>query len=696
MATKKNVLESNLDIVDAVDNLSMLAELEEGEAKAPTIETVKDSFRAVHVYLQTVYLGGKEQLQNTDTQRGIQAIMQLAGEAAERMDKMSSLFGKVHGKEFKPLNLKEFEELKKFYHDKLVKRFQDVLKHEDDWQEEWGSGEQDPMDIERVGLKDLQTVKRDKKYELFYIRKEDGKPYFNRNLLRHIRLVHNLDDLICKSSEDDPLLKIKILEDKDLYESALEIRLHCKKTFDSYFKDALKFKEIEMVNRLNMASMALFLATNERNLLSTVLGKSVHLYFKDFLIYLRSVVSCTDYMNMIDQVFEELDPLRRSIIQLTERLCFSLLTRKPDSSDVIAYLHAVLKRSYRGHFDEKTEEMLAYFDRVLDYHEGMSELLRHFPNGPLFKTLDVFRQDVEKFDPIMQENVPYKQYTLKLHDNHIAVLRMGCPTWQETIDKAFINGEFLCYLRHLKGIKEHHLLINLQNRTAWEEFTRSETLEHIQLDAEYAPACTIVTFAKDTDFYNQTDTFLKIKDTATFKKMLAQQVQDGPACGFYFPKTVQEREIRSFTKEALAFIHQYFFDNKKTLTRKSRLEFIEIYYALLTLKMIDMIKPQYVSLSCKDAIDSGPCASAMLYGLLRLMQSGKKWDEDEKIFFLYLIYAPALMVRERPVDLQRLSRLMSALTTLTSCLENNRKAIVKGFSDLFETDFLTKLKVETN
>ncbi|MCH9613589.1 MAG: hypothetical protein SP1CHLAM54_05940 [Chlamydiia bacterium] len=696
MAIKKKILDENLDIMDAVDNLSHLAELEEGETKAPTVDAVKGSFRAVHDYLKTIYSGDKDQLKSVETQKGVQAIMQLAGEAAERMDKMSSVFGKVHGKEFKPLNLKEFEELKKFYHDKIVKRFQDVLEHEDEWQEEWGSGEQDPMDIERVGLKDLQTVKRDKKYELFHIRKEDGKPYFNRNLLRHIRLVHNFDDLICETCVDDPLLKIKILEDKELYESALEIRDECAKTFASYFKDALKFKEIEMVNKLNMASMALLLATNERNLLSTAYGKSVHLYFKDFLSYLRTVVSSTDYMNTLEQTFEELDPLRRALIHLTQRLCFRLITRKPDSSDVMAHLYSVLKRSYKEKFDPKTEGMLAYFNRVLDYHEGMSELLRHFPNGPLFKTLDVFRRDVEKFDPIMQDNIPHRQFTLKLHDNNTMVLRMGCPTWQETIDKAFVNGEFLCYLRHLKCVKEHHLLINLQNRTSWEEFTRSETLEHIQLDAEYAPACTIVTLAKDTEFYNQTDSFLKETNASTFKKMLAEQVKNGASCGFYFPKTVPDREIKTFTKEALSFIHQNFFDGKAKLTRKSRLEFIELYYAFLTLKVMDIIKPQYMSLTCKDAVDSGPCASAMLYGILRLLQGDEKWDEDEKIFFLYLIYAPALMVRERTVDLQRLSRLMSALTTVATSLENDRSKIVKGFSALYETDFLSKLKIDIN
>lgn len=691
MAIKKRILEDNLSVMDAVDHLSQLAELDEGEQRAPAIEVIKGSFRAVHDYLETLYKGDKTQLKDMDTQKGVQAIMQLAGEAAERMDKCASIFGKVHGKQFKPLNLKEFEDLKTFYHDKIVKRFKEVLKHEEEWQEEWGSGEPDPMDVERIGLKDLETVKRDKKYELFYIRKEDGKPYFNRNLLRHIRLVSDFDELVTVKDGEDPLLKLKTLDDKELYESAIEIRENCQKMLLHFYKDALKFKEIAMVNHLNMAVMALLLATNERNLLKATVGKSVHLYFKDFLYYLRKVVSSTDYMNTLDQSMDELDPLRRSLILLTQKLSYLLITRSPDIGDTLSHLYRIIKKGYEGRILPQPSGMFGYFNSLLDHSDSMKHLLKHYPNGPLFKTLDVFRETATCFDPMLQENIPHKQFAIKAHDTNIDLIRLPCPTSQENIDKAYINGEFLCYLRHLKTIKSHHLLINLQNRTSWDEFTRSETLENIQLDAEYAPACTIVTLAKDTDFYSQTDVFFKESKASNFKKTLASQVKEGPSCGFFFPKSIPMKEINNFTKEALTFIHQFFFDGKTTLTRKQRLEFIEIYYTLLTLKIMDVVKPQYMSLTCKDAVDSGPCTTAMLFGILRLLQKDKEWDESEKDFFLWLLYAPALMVRERPCDLQRLSRTISALATSATCIEHNHKEIAKAFNQLYETDFLKKL-----
>ena len=43
-----------------------------------------------------------------------------------------------------------------FYDHKILKRFEEVIQSEDRWEEEW-AGEEDPADIKRRGLKDLET-----------------------------------------------------------------------------------------------------------------------------------------------------------------------------------------------------------------------------------------------------------------------------------------------------------------------------------------------------------------------------------------------------------------------------------------------------------------------------------------------------------------------------------------------------------
>ena len=109
-----------LSVIEAVDNLSNMAELDLSipEEKAaqeertedqiseqmhalswrdPTYyaynrERVKDTFRTVLKYMQELYEKDKGQLRDVETQRGIQALMVLAGEAAQKIDKFTDIF----------------------------------------------------------------------------------------------------------------------------------------------------------------------------------------------------------------------------------------------------------------------------------------------------------------------------------------------------------------------------------------------------------------------------------------------------------------------------------------------------------------------------------------------------------------------------------------------------------------------------
>ena len=66
-------------------------------------------------------------------------------------------------------------------------------------------------------------------------------------------------------------------------------------------------------------------------------------------------------------------------------------------------------------------------------------------------------------------------------------------------------------------------------------------------------------------------------------------------------------------------IHTLFFGGKKMLTHRNRLDFIEIFYILLTLKLIEESSPDSMSFTCKDALDTGIVHSAELFAFLRLL-----------------------------------------------------------------------------
>lgn len=686
---KKNKLEE-MSITDAVDHLSALAELDEKKGEMPKVEIIHGSFKAVYDYLQNIYKHDKEHLKEKEMQRGLQAMMQLAGEAAQKLNKCSALFAKIHGRP--AFVSEEFEKLQEFYLDKIVKRFEEVLETEEAWKEEWLYQEQSALDIERVGLKDLETVKKDHGYELFLIRDNEGKPYFNRNLLRHIRLVTDFDEIVVDKGED-PLLKIKLIVDKDLHATAHDMRGLI--NLNPFCQHALKFKEIEMINQLTKSVMALMLAGYERNMMQHASGKSSLFYMLDHLKYLRDALCNMDYAKTLSQDPYALDPLRRAFLKLVHELAFHLYTRDPMKGEAIQYIYDLIKRgSSEGKRSKKNTTYLSFLNSLLESQGAIDHLLKKYPSGPLFKTLDIFQDEVVGFDPLLQDNYPCKLFHFKSVSGECLMLRHPAPVSQQQINTVHIIDEYLSFLRHISLKKGKHLMVNLQNRTSWEEFARSEAVEKIQFDAEFAPCCVVVTLAKNTDFYHQADVYVDLHAAKSFIKQLQEQILAGPECGFFFPPSISVKDLGKFLGKLIPLIHKTFFGEKESLTRKNRLDFIEMVYFFLTFKLIEMVEPTYLSLMCKDSLDVGATMTAGFYLFLKIMSSEESFNTEEQDFVLWMTFAPALLVRERVVDAQSLSREVSAVTVLLESLGEDKKGIIKAFEALYAPKAFTKLSLD--
>ncbi len=708
-----------ITIMEAVDNLSSMAEMdiaEVGEMEAEegarlhgtqwvdprdrnqTLDTIKGTFRAVHEYLEHIYKKDKQQLKDVEMQKGIQSIMQLADEAAEKMDQCSSLFKRTY-EETSVTHLKEYQDLKEFYLKKITKRFEKVLETEEAWQQEWEQIEQNVLDIERVGLKDLETVKRDRQYELFSILDEDGNPFFNRNLLRHIKLVSNFDEVIQDLEGDDPLLRIKLIQDKQAHDIALEMKEKITPTLKSFYQNALKHKEIEIVMVMNKVIMALLLTANHRNLLQNAVGKSCIKYFEDFQYYLREFLSSGEYQRLIAFSQEKNDPLMQDIISLIHELCYLFFNRMATPQEMIGFIYQLIeKKGAPKKAKRSTKNSLSFWNMILDDHEMIRSLLLKYPNGPLFKTLDVFknREMQEGFDPIGQGNMPCDLYELKHPSYKTHCLRIPCPTRQEKINQATVIPEFAGLLRYYSSHKKvlRHLLINLQDRTSWQEHARCQVLEGLQKNAEFTKSLIVITLPKSTDFYLQTDDYLKGNDVKAFMKQLKDQVESGESCGFYFPPAIAKNEIKSFLTKVIPFIHKTFFSEKNVLSRRNRLDFIEIFYLFLTLKLLDILRPDSFSFTCKDALDIGGSMSGGFYAFIKLLGNNFSWEEKEKDFLLWMFFGPPLLIRERAIDLQRLHRIISALSVLSAELEMDRKGVTTGLENLYDFPTLNKLRAD--
>ena len=145
-------------------------------------------------------------------------------------------------------------------------------------------------------------------------------------------------------------------------------------------------------------------------------------------------------------------------------------------------------------------------------------------------------------------------------------------------------------------------------------------------------------------------------------------------------------------EDTIRGVHQLFFNSKNVLTREQRMNFIEIVYSFLELKVLDLLKPDLFSFLCKDGIDVGSVASAQFYAFLKLISNEQISDRDQQHIDT-ILYAPAMLLRERIVLPERFHRMINVL----KIIENTRsemgegrfkEAIQETFGELYDSDVL--------
>ena len=162
--------------------------------------------------------------------------------------------------------------------------------------------------------------------------------------------------------------------------------------------------------------------------------------------------------------------------------------------------------------------------------------------------------------------------------------------------------------------------------------------------------------------------------------------------GFYFPEKIHSALTIHFIDEAMEAVHRIFFNSKNVLTKEQRLDFIEIFYFFLELKLLDIVRPQIVSFTCKDAVDTAGAANAQLFVFLKLLNQTRLSESDMERLDLVL-YASPIMVRERLMNPERFDRMLSALKTFESVKDllgavNFQKVIQEAFGLYYKTPIL--------
>lgn len=264
------------------------------------------------------------------------------------------------------------------------------------------------------------------------------------------------------------------------------------------------------------------------------------------------------------------------------------------------------------------------------------------------------------FDPHLKGNIPYFLATL----NRVNLLRMGSIT-RQGLNSIEIIPEFIGYLESLLRDNKNHLYISLQNdipKTFGKETIRNEAIKNLQ--SKYKNFFVAI-LAQDSDFYKQVGEHDKATQTSDEFLDLFEAEMFGENTGFYFPVEWKENPIfKNNVTSLLKSVHTILFNEgeeyqSKKLSREKRLDFIEIFYAYLSVYLMHWSEASNCNISCKDAIDRAAKLNSLilqLFLILNAKDNDKRYQRIHQVF----THMPAMWVRGRSILDHRRDRLITA------------------------------------
>lgn len=732
MATQNKKDGLTLTLVEAVETLSNIADLEfdrdvgiaeehdlilqdkpltyhtvhwlHRQGALVTVNMVKEIFRVILHYLRDFYKKDYAYIADSQTLENIKTIMVLVGDAAKKLDRYTMLFHKTQAKSV--VELKEYRQLQEFYLKRIAKKIDEGVISQ--WilalaRRGGATKEKDLESPRRQSAKhvfmDLETVKKDVEYELFFLKKEDGTRFFSPRLIRNIKLISDFGNYLGKDGPDDPLFNIEAWEDQAAFQSAKNIMRSIRGYARKFYKGASRATHHEIVDFLNKSLVALAMAGNSHHLIRYGGIKSCRDYFYDFQVFLRSCLRSTSYQKLMAYAPEKPNRQTHSALYLIHFMCMALYTQLNGYREFLSPLHELIHQATEklcvDHKKAAKTATKLWLKLAGDY-AALTKLLKGHVNGPLNKVLNLLEEgECHQFDPIFQENLPSQLYNLYVQENRYQFARWPSPTYQEFIHKAVVNEEFKAFLHgciHRYEINKV-LIINFQERVSWKEHSRCVAIEDLPNHESFARHVDVVTLAKDTEFYHQLVPFSAYNQNQAdiFMKDLKEDVASKTG-GFFFPEAMRGELIQNFVPGVVEAIHRIFFSQKNLLLREHRLDFIEIFYLFLQLKIIEYLKPDMIGFSCKDGLDISGAAGAELFVFLKFMNQERLSENDQEHLEL-MLYGPCLILRERMMVPDRFNRMLSALKTLELVREQFGqggfvKIIQEAFSSFYKTPIL--------
>lgn len=685
--------DENLSIQQAIAYLTEITESEklpldkiaEGEssfsmdrAQKYALHRVKAILSTIHNYLKRVYRQEKKNIKDPSVQQSLQAIMILLQEAVDKMERNYPQMEKVLGKK-RISTLPQYKKLQQFYLHKILSKPMEENEIEKIWPSNWSD-----VEVETGGIRDIRQVKEDLDYELFYLRRLDNTPYFGKDLIRHLKMITDFEGIL-QVIDGDPFVRFNVIQDKNCQVCAAQVKEYLIADFSKFFREMLKNKHFSFTEMINKALIALFLSSNPSNVIYETVAFHCLKYFQDFLLYLKEIFLCNEYSSGL--AMENIHEFLAVQIQMVHAICFAIYTHKPETIHVVQHLKALL-----GELEKTSSTPVQFLKHIQENYIQLRRILDQYPSGPLFKMIDVINERSVTFCAIQYNNLPCHLFTVRGLKMSTEILRIPSPTLQTTLEEAHILDEFKGFLRSLNDKTEMRLaIINMQSRLSRKEMARAKAIEDLQREGEFISTLFIVTLSNTLGAV----LYAASKgDKETLHQELAQVLEKPEEFGLYFPQTFQEKKWTTFFKKIIPSILNLFFYKKKGCNEQDCLDFIELFYFFLSLKIIEAESPNFLSYVCKDAVDQSTAMNFTLYMGIKILQGSFASTKKEEEYIKWLLFTPALMIRERAIQSKCFTTSCSSLQLLARAVEKNRAAILKELMPLYRGDFFADLQSE--
>lgn len=593
---------------------------------------------------------------------GIRTIMELADEAAEKVDRYAEVF--LGSQVEKVKTSKEFRELCDFYRknvpsssvsSKKISKTEalpvpEILTRTGVQNQPWAKQTVlTPLSLE------LEDLKQDVDSELLFLRKADGSRFFTPKLIRNMTLACDIERAVDWSGEAERPREIQRLCRLEASGGIKHILDQSYRSMDNFFHHAHRSFAHSAMAHMYSPCIALMEASIQAVHQPDVPRvKGVVEYEHDFRDLLSSEVHLGESKRLFTYPPVHERSWESSLLRLSEQLAFSLVVGAPLTAEFI--------ESYRGFVQQKMiegERQLGGADGTQSkwwalHYASLKALVGSAWNTRLLKILEELHEKPRfQYEPLIDGCLSHHLCDLMWKERMIPVIQLPSPTHQERIDVAVPSDSFQIAVR--KAVRDcgNVLIINLQDRTGWRDGARCQAIEGLQSDDTIGKHIAVLTLAKDGEWYHQDGSFANLSSATLFKKEFVKQILGER---YKAPRGVAFSEQDYAT--LIDAIHTSIYSGRNILTKVMRCECIDLVDICMVLQTIERVRPGMLFITCKDGLDITLTTFGSLFSFLKLLNQ-RDFSKEDRDWLDAVVCGLPLIERERLPFSDRFHRMVS-------------------------------------